>query len=103
MEKNEYIVEISVIDTVWVLVAIPTTLARLARRNRAAVRGKPSMMDLFPKTKAIIVIDDEDVGQVTDTIVANSATGEMGNNKMFASPVVQIVHVRVGDNSHMAR
>jgi len=65
-------------------------------------RGRPYKVDLLPKVKISIVVRDEDVEPVIDTIVANAATGEVGDGKIFVSPVEEVIRVRTGDRGPSA-
>jgi nitrogen regulatory protein P-II 1 len=65
-------------------------------------RGRSYKVDLLPKVKISIVVRDEDVEPVIDTIVANAATGEVGDGKIFVSPVEEVIRVRTGDRGPSA-
>jgi Amt family ammonium transporter len=65
-------------------------------------RGRPYKVDLLPKVTLFIVVNDDVVQGVVDTIVANAQTGEIGDGKIFISPVEEVVRVRTGERGTSA-
>lgn len=59
-------------------------------------------VDLLPKTLIEIVIPDKEVDKVIDAIVQNARTGEMGDGKIFVTPVERCVRIRTGEENDMA-
>ncbi|ACA99282.1 MULTISPECIES: P-II family nitrogen regulator [Cyanophyceae] len=60
-------------------------------------RGSEYTVEFLQKLKIEIVIDDDQVDAVVDKIVAAARTGEIGDGKIFISPVDQIVRIRTGE------
>jgi nitrogen regulatory protein P-II 1 len=60
-------------------------------------RGKPVQVDLLPKVKIEIVVDDEDVDTVITTIRTAARTGKMGDGKIFVLPVEKMLKVRTDE------
>ena len=60
-------------------------------------RGKQIKVDMIPKVEIEMVIGDEDVHPVIDTIKLNARTGKFGDGKIFVSPVEMIVGIRTDD------
>ncbi|MGB9937595.1 MAG: P-II family nitrogen regulator [Methanobacterium sp.] len=60
-------------------------------------RGSDYRIDLLPKTRLEIVVKDEDVDVVTETIVKTAQTGDIGDGKIFISPVEEVVRIRTGE------
>jgi nitrogen regulatory protein P-II 1 len=54
-------------------------------------------IDLLPKTKMEVVVDDNVVESVVDSIVANARTGEIGDGKIFITPVERTIRIRTGE------
>jgi len=54
-------------------------------------------VDLLPKVKIELVVLDEEVSLVINTIMTRSRTGERGDGKIFVLPVEDAVRVRTGD------
>ena len=44
-----------------------------------------------------IIIEDEDVTRVVDALVASAATGEIGDGKVWVTPVEDLVRIRTGE------
>ncbi len=59
-------------------------------------------VDLLPKIKVEVVVLDEDVPKVLNTITNQARTGEMGDGKLFVLPVENAVRVRTGDEGDNA-
>lgn len=57
-------------------------------------RGKKVNVDLIPKVKIEMVVEDEDVETITSIIRRTAATGEAGDGKIFVIPVDLSVNVR---------
>ncbi|MGB9838501.1 P-II family nitrogen regulator [Methanothermobacter sp.] len=60
-------------------------------------RGRDYRIDLLPKTKIEIVVNDEDLEMVVDTIVKSAQTGDIGDGKIFISGVEEVVRIRTGE------
>lgn len=60
-------------------------------------RGREMEVDLLQKTKIEIVVKDEDVDAVIDTIVKSARTGRFGDGKIFVLPVEKSVRIRTGE------
>ena len=60
-------------------------------------RGRTMEVDLLSKVKIEMVVRDEDVDAVIDTIVKNARTGRYGDGKIFVLPVEKSVRIRTGE------
>jgi nitrogen regulatory protein P-II 1 len=60
-------------------------------------RGAEYTVDLVPKVRLEVIVDDPDVDAVIDAIVAAAQTGRIGDGKVWAIPVDSIVRVRTGE------
>ncbi len=56
-------------------------------------------VDLLPKIKIEIVVRDEDARKVIDAIIEKARTGEIGDGKIFVSPVEEVIKIRTGESS----
>jgi len=65
-------------------------------------RGRDYRIDLLPKTKIEIVVNDEEVDRVIETIVKNAQTGDIGDGKIFISSVEDVVRIRTGERGEKA-
>jgi nitrogen regulatory protein P-II 1 len=60
-------------------------------------RGAEYTVDLVPKVRLEVLVDSADVDSVIETIVKAASTGSIGDGKVWATPVDQIVRVRTGE------
>lgn len=65
-------------------------------------RGRDYKVDLLPKTRLEIIVNDEDVDTVVDTIVKTAQTGDIGDGKIFVSPVEEVIRIRTGERGEKA-
>jgi len=56
--------------------------------------GHEYSVDLLPKVKIEIVMDDKLVDGVVDSIIKNAATGKIGDGKIFLSKVEDVIRIR---------
>ncbi len=54
-------------------------------------------IDELPKVKVEIVVEDQDEEKVVEAILLAARTGEMGDGKIFVTPVHRAVKIRTGD------
>jgi nitrogen regulatory protein P-II 1 len=57
-------------------------------------RGAEYTVDLVPKVRLEILVDDKDVASIVDVIVKAASTGSIGDGKVWTTPVEQVVRVR---------
>ena len=60
-------------------------------------RGSDYRIDLLPKTRLEIIVQDSEVKEVVDTIVKTAQTGDIGDGKIFISSVEDVVRIRTGE------
>ncbi len=65
-------------------------------------RGSEYTVEFLQKLKVEIVIEDDQVDMVVDKIIAAARTGEIGDGKIFISPVEQVVRIRTGEKNQSA-
>lgn len=65
-------------------------------------RGHDYKVDLLPKTRLEIIVNNKDLEKVMDTIVKTAHTGDIGDGKIFVSPVEQVIRIRTGENGEKA-
>jgi len=69
------------------------------QRGRTEVyRGAEFTVDLIPKVRVEILIDDKDSQSTVDLIVKVASTGSIGDGKVWTTPVDQVVRVRTGES-----
>ena len=60
-------------------------------------RGAEYTVDLVPKVKVEVLVDDADVEDVMEVIVKSAQTGKIGDGKVWAIPVDTVIRVRTGE------
>ena len=65
-------------------------------------RGAEYEVDFIPKTKIEIVVSDEKVVSVLETIEQKAKTGKIGDGKIFVYDVAQIIRIRTGQTGNEA-
>ncbi len=65
-------------------------------------RGAEYVVDFIPKIKIELVIPDELVDQVVETITEAARTGHVGDGKIFVMPVEEAVRIRTGERGEDA-
>ena len=57
-------------------------------------RGREYGIDLLPKVKLELVLEDKLVDPVIDAIIKHAATGKIGDGKIFLSKVDEVIRIR---------
>ena len=65
-------------------------------------RGSEFTVEFLQKLKIEVVIDDARVDTVVNAIAEAAKTGEIGDGKIFISPVDTVVRIRTGDRDGSA-
>jgi nitrogen regulatory protein P-II 1 len=65
-------------------------------------RGREYRVDLLPKVKLEIVVSDDMVDKVVETIVETARTGNVGDGKIFVLPIEDVIRVRTGERGEAA-
>ncbi|MEJ2579309.1 MAG: P-II family nitrogen regulator [Kineosporiaceae bacterium] len=60
-------------------------------------RGAEYTVDLVPKVRVEVLVDDEDAAEVLDVVVKAAQTGRIGDGKVWTVPVEDVVRVRTGE------
>ncbi|MBD3799879.1 MAG: P-II family nitrogen regulator [Campylobacterales bacterium] len=65
-------------------------------------RGAEYVVDFLPKIKVELVVDDEQLDQVLDTITEAARTGKIGDGKIFVSDIEKVIRIRTGETGSEA-
>lgn len=65
-------------------------------------RGAEYVVDFIPKIKMEIIVGDDIVGKVVETIEQAAKTGRIGDGKIFVTPVEEVVRIRTGERGEDA-
>ena len=60
-------------------------------------RGAEYTVDFVPKVKLEVVVSDDDLKQVIQTIVGAAKTGQVGDGKIFVSELLDVIRIRTGE------
>ncbi len=83
------------------VVGMTVTDARGFGRQKGQVeryRGTEFKVDFLPKLKVMLIIPDEKLDAVISAISTAARTGEIGDGKIFISPVENAIRIRTGDS-----
>ncbi|MBD5788206.1 P-II family nitrogen regulator [Cellulosimicrobium terreum] len=61
-------------------------------------RGAEYTVDLVPKVRIEVLVDDADSAAVTEVIVKAAQTGKIGDGKVWTVPVEDVARVRTGEH-----
>ena len=67
------------------------------RGHSEVYRGAESTVDGVPKVRLEVLVDDVDASDVLDVILKAAQTGRIGDGKIWAVPVDEVVRVRTGE------
>jgi nitrogen regulatory protein P-II 1 len=65
-------------------------------------RGTDYCIDMLPKTRLEIIVIDQDTEEVINAIVKTAQTGNIGDGKIFISPVEDVIRIRTGERGNKA-
>ena len=65
-------------------------------------RGSEFTVEFLQKLKVEVVVENEKVSSVIDAIAEAAKTGEIGDGKIFISPIESVVRIRTGDTNEEA-
>jgi nitrogen regulatory protein P-II 2 len=65
-------------------------------------RGAEYAVSFLPKLKIEVAVSADMVGKVIDAITAAAKTGQIGDGKIFVSPIEQAVRIRTGERDNDA-
>ena len=60
-------------------------------------RGAEYTIDLVPKVRLEILIDDHQVDEVVESILTTARTGKIGDGKVWVQSVEDVIRIRTGE------
>nr|AIA21489.1 nitrogen regulatory protein PII [Neopyropia fucicola] len=60
-------------------------------------KGSEYSIDIIEKIKIEIIISDDKVEKIVETIIKASKTGEIGDGKIFISNIEKVIRIRTND------
>ncbi len=70
--------------------------------KKEVYRGSAYVVDFVPKVKLEIIVKDDMVHQVIETITNAAKTGRIGDGKIFVTPVEEVIRIRTGERGEDA-
>ena len=70
--------------------------------KKEVYRGSAYVVDFIPKVRIQIVVDDDMVQPIVEAILATARTGEIGDGKIFVSPIADAIRIRTGEHGRDA-
>ena len=65
-------------------------------------RGSEYQIEFIPKIKIEIVVDDALLDKVIDAILRTAKTGQVGDGKIFITPLEECIRIRTGERGGTA-
>jgi len=65
-------------------------------------RGAEYTVDLVPKVRIEVLVEDADMDAIVDVIVKSAGTGAIGDGKVWVTPVDTVVRVRTNERDNDA-
>lgn len=65
-------------------------------------RGTEYKVDFVPKAKIDVVVADESLQLVLETIMRTAQTGQIGDGKIFVSDLTDAIRIRTGETGEQA-
>ncbi len=72
------------------------------RGHTEIYRGAEYQVDFVAKVKIEVVVADEHVAEALEAAQQAARTGEVGDGKIFISPVEEVVRIRTGESGEAA-
>jgi nitrogen regulatory protein P-II 1 len=60
-------------------------------------RGAEYTVDLVPKVRVEVLVNDEDAERFVDAIVTSARTGKIGDGKVWSTPIDSLTRIRTGE------
>jgi nitrogen regulatory protein P-II 1 len=67
------------------------------RGHTEVYRGAEYSIDLVPKLRVEILVEDHLANEVVETIIATARSGKIGDGKVWVVPVEEVVRIRTGE------
>jgi nitrogen regulatory protein P-II 1 len=72
------------------------------RGHTEVYRGAEYTVDLVPKVRLEVLVEDDDADSVIDVVVKAAQTGRIGDGKVWSVPVDVVARVRTGERGPAA-
>lgn len=65
-------------------------------------RGTEVLLNMVPKVKFELVVGDEEVDELVKVITETARTGNVGDGKIFVSPIDEVIRIRTDERGESA-
>lgn len=65
-------------------------------------RGTEYAVDFVPKVKLEVVVSDDNLKNVIDTVMRSAQTGQIGDGKIFVTELANTIRIRTGETGEEA-
>ncbi len=65
--------------------------------HKEIYRGAEYTVNFLPKVRIDVAVDDDQVDKVIDVIGSAAKTGQIGDGKIFVTPIERAVRIRTGE------
>ncbi len=65
-------------------------------------RGAEYAVDFIPKVKLEVVVANDEVRSVIETIMNSARTGQVGDGKIFVTELADVIRIRTGETAEAA-
>ena len=72
------------------------------RGHTEVYRGAEYTVDLVPKVRLEVLVEDDDADSVIDVVVKAAQTGRIGDGKVWVAPLDSVTRVRTGETGSAA-
>lgn len=66
------------------------------------VRGNTIIMNTLPKIEVTMVVPDERLEEIIETIISIAQTGKFGDGKIFVTDIVECIRIRTKERGEKA-
>ncbi|WP_340695476.1 P-II family nitrogen regulator [Hydrogenobacter thermophilus] len=74
-----------------------TKMSAMGRGKQKGLKVGDVVYEELPKTLLLIVVKDDEVDRVVSIIQEQARTGNIGDGKIFVSPVEEVITIRTGE------
>jgi len=68
------------------------------RGHKEVYRGAEYQVDFVSKVKIEVVLDDSLAARAVKAVTETARTGQVGDGKIFVSPVEEVIRIRTGES-----
>jgi nitrogen regulatory protein P-II 1 len=72
------------------------------RGHTEVYRGAEYQVDLVPKLRVEVLVDDDQLPEVVDAVIGAARTGRIGDGKLWVIDISELVRIRTGERGEEA-